>query len=380
MGEPFDSVRESFFCLAQLAWDGAPITLQGAGASVQPGVGTVLKFPAGLDGAIKIQNGLAGRGGNSQIRDLVVEGSGTIPVSDENAELGIGAGLVIQANATKVSNVIVRQFEGNGCYVLSGLDNVVSGENANNCLFLGLQCRNNLQNGLAIAGFDSNACCIIKLDSTDNGQFGVYEHSILGNAYYSPHFSGNAAGPIRIGSRSGYNRFYAVYKEAGTALALQLDAPGSGQNYVDFMVAEGTGVDPANITITDNTLSENNIVVVKGTTSRGQFGGSAGATGTVSIQDLLLLLTNGGVLQLQDNPLTAIWQMFVHNGILQLVSASQNRMITNAIQSQGGVGMFNTNPPTNKPSVTGSRGNNDALTNLLAAVASFGMIADNTTA
>lgn len=45
----------------------------------------------------------------------------------------------------------------------------------------------------------------------------------------------------------------------------------------------------------------------------------------------------------------------------------------------GGVGMFGTNPPSVKPTVTGSKGGNSALTSLITALANYGFIVDSTT-
>ena len=60
---------------SQLLWSGAPIELIGEGSNIQPGVGTILKFPTGLTGAINMKNGTLGLGSNSSIRNLRIVGS-----------------------------------------------------------------------------------------------------------------------------------------------------------------------------------------------------------------------------------------------------------------------------------------------------------------
>ena len=45
-----------------------------------------------------------------------------------------------------------------------------------------------------------------------------------------------------------------------------------------------------------------------------------------------------------------------------------------------GFGVWGATAPTSKPSVTGSRGGNAALASLITALASYGLITDNTTA
>lgn len=65
------------------------------------------------------------------------------------------------------------------------------------------------------------------------------------------------------------------------------------------------------------------------------------------------------------------------------LGSSTNRysnLYAEKVQLSGGVGLFGTTPVTVKPTVSGSRVGNAALTSLLSALASYGLIVDSTTA
>jgi len=101
-----------------------------------------------------------------------------------------------------------------------------------------------------------------------------------------------------------------AYKEIGTALLVQFDNGGAGQNEVAFHAAEATVADPSAFTIADNTASKDNDVSVLGVRHRAAFGGD-GANGTFVISEEVLVVRKGKQIQLQDEPLTANW--FVGN-------------------------------------------------------------------
>ena len=297
---------KQYFCGSALAWSGASISLEGGGSGVQSTGGTIVSFPAGLSGAVNIRNGAQGLGAGSVIRALRLKGAGAAAVSDANAALGVGCGILLQSNGCRIEDVVVQGFEGNGVYLLSGVTAPDVSINANNCTIDGLHVWDNRKNGFATYGLDSNHVQIRGLDSTNSGQFGAFENSALGNIYYGPHFAGNSAGPMRFGNMTGYNRVLGAYKEVGSALLVQFDNGGAGKNHVEFHAAEATIADPATFTISDNTTSKDNDVSVLGVRRRAAFGGD-GANGTFVISEDILLVRKGKQIQLQDEPLTANW-------------------------------------------------------------------------
>ena len=243
----------------------------------------------------------------------MTKGSGVTAVSDANAALGVGCGLLLQANGARVEDVVVQGFEGNGAYILSGVSNPDASINANNVVIDNLHCWDNLKNGFAVLGVDSNHALIHALDCTNSGQFGVYENGFLGNTYSSPHFAGNSGGPIRFGNMTGHNRVSSAYKEVGTALLVQFDSGGSGQNVVEFQTAAGAPGDEANFTVTDNSSSQDNDVTVLGVRRKARFGGD-GANGTFVFTEDVLSVRKGKQIQLQDEPLTANWYVGNYGG------------------------------------------------------------------
>jgi hypothetical protein len=278
---------KTYKCNSQLLWDSAPIVLEGSGASVQPNIGTILLFPAGLSGAIRIKNGSAGLGAGSGLRGICIKGSGSVAVSDANAALGVGCGVMLQANGSHIIDVVVQGFEGNGFYILSAPAISDTSINSNNCIIENLRCWDNFKNGFATYGVDSNRCSIQKLDCTNNGQFAIYENSFLGNTFYDPHLANNASGSIRLGAVSRASVFHGAYKEADTsALALQIDAGNGGRNFVDLRQVEGTTGAPATVTITDNSGTGDNIWISRGYyQNKGKFGTSNSTVGTITLDD-----------------------------------------------------------------------------------------------
>jgi hypothetical protein len=320
---------ETYLCSTALSWSGAPVTLQGSGCGIQPTGGTILKFPTGLSGAVIIQNGAGGLGAGSQVRDLRIKGQGAVAVSDADAALAVGAGLVLQANSAIVHNVVCQGFEGNGAYIYS---QGTTTTNANNCYINSLKCYDNLKNGLAASGQDSNSCTIIKLDCSNNGQAGVYENSFLGNIYINPHFAGNGTGvtavPILIGAASGYNRFLDCYKEvhADSTLLFRTLAGGGGKNKINFNAAEGSVAASTTFTVDDQMADTE--WGVQGVTRYAKFGG-AGAQGTFVFDTTQLIAYDGAPILYKDNPLTANWFTYnlagkwvVENGGTQYLSVT----------------------------------------------------------
>jgi hypothetical protein len=324
-----------YFLSSAIHWDSAPIELRGGGSGVQPTGGTTLRFPAGLAGAVNIRNGPLGLGAGSSVRALRLKGAGAAAVSDAAAVDGVGSGLLLQANGCRVQDLVVQGFEGNGVYLLTPADRTDVAINANNCTIDGLHSWENGKNGFATYGINSNHALIRGVDATNNGEFGVFENSGLGNFYISPHFAGNVVGPIRFGDIARNNRVIAAYKEVGTALLVQFDSGGAGQNHVEFQTAEGALGDPATFVIADNTAAKDNEVSVLGVRNRAAFGGD-GANGTFVISEDVLLVRKGKQIQLQDEPLTANWFLgnyggaagFQHgNGSYLLMSAAGEALV-----------------------------------------------------
>lgn len=158
---------------------------------------------------------------------------------------------------------------------------------------------------------------------------------------------------------------YATSPSAGTATnTYNIYAAGTAANYFGgkitandgIQVNGGSGGFKVNST-TPNTMSA-------------AAGVYAGVNGT----DPGIELANG----------TANWRLDNSSGTLRFlragVSSDMELAAGGHLKTKGGVGFFNTAAITSKPSVTGSRGGNAALTSLLTALASYGLVTDSTTA
>jgi hypothetical protein len=315
---------KTYRCNSALSWSGAPIELVGDGSGVQPTGGTILYFPNSVSasGCINAKNGAAGLGAGSALRRLRIKGGGGAAVSDANAALGLGCGVLWQCNGGTIDDVVVQSCEGNGFYILSSTGVADATINANNGTMRGLHCWNNSKNGFATAGVDSNRNTVVKLDCVSNGQFAIYENSSLGNTYLDPHGASNAGGLIRLGNVTRANVFIGVYKEADvSALALQIDAGGGGRNYADLRQVEGTTGVPGTVTITDSSATGDNVWISRGYyQNQGKFGTTNGTVGTVTIDDLGIVHYKGSFARFGSADAASNYDIYNSNGTILFYS------------------------------------------------------------
>jgi hypothetical protein len=302
---------------AALVWSGAPVTLEGEGASFQPGAGTILYFPnsATQTGCIRAQNGALGKGGGSQVRNLRILGNNAAAVSAANAKAGLGSGLLVQCPGA-FTNVIAMQVEGNGIYAMSGYPAADVTINCNGAVFVnctGFDCGNN---GRATFGADSNTLKFFGGGGLNNAKFGDYVNGFLGSNFYAPTYEGNETGGLRFGDVTRDNKVYGIYCEDAVYL-LQFDAGGSGNNFVEYGTLGGA------LTIDDGTVGPANEVKYQGVTRKARFGGD-GADGTVNItSDGSLLIRQGKTLTLDDVAVSSHWDISNSGGNL-LFFTNQN--------------------------------------------------------
>jgi hypothetical protein len=378
-----------YYSSAQIAWEDAPIILQGAGAHVQPGTyGTILKFPRGLSGAVRPRTGLSGLGAHSSIRDLTIEGTGAVnyggtgvPVSVEDAWLGVGCGLLIQANSLTTWNVMVRGFEGNGWMNLSSLAEPDVEINCNTGLHWNPQGFNNLRNGIANRGVDSNAIKLFGPNFQQNGDFDVYEDAKMSNVYYGLHVAGGNIGSICVGPNAGRHHFLDVYTEiADEPLVVFLELGGIGLNDFTFTITEGNGT---TIVFIDNTTNKTSTWRYNNVQNQARFGTQSGGDGTVAIDENGILIRDGKSITARNDPHTDTWILTANeDGTFSVTSGGGKKLVVNPLLSTGGIGAFGVGPPATRPSITGSRGGAtvDVLTAFLAAMDANGSISNNTTA
>jgi hypothetical protein len=182
--------------------------------------GTILQFAAEQNGIVF--NGdttlgdteIASRGyaANYSIIDglSIVSAGGTTNVD----------GIRIRCPGVLVRNCWVTGFKRNGIRIVASVGGAgATIGNANlwrveHCYLL-----SNGSDGLFTDGSDSNAGIAISVDATNNGGWGIYDSSFLGNTYIACHTSGNTTGPYKTDDANAHNVFLGCYQEGAANLS-----------------------------------------------------------------------------------------------------------------------------------------------------------------
>lgn len=179
-------------------------TLTGMGAGQPGGEATALRFPAGVGGIIVnsydtsldgADTGPAGQQVSASatvIRNLLIQGGGgTVASSLQDAALKSGVWLRQRAS---LHNVLIRNFA--GCGFLNTASTTVNNPdfrhgNANTWCYIGGRVEQNKFSGFYVEAADSNAGTAIAIDCSNNGGWGFYDNSFLGNTYLGCHADSN---------------------------------------------------------------------------------------------------------------------------------------------------------------------------------------------
>lgn len=190
------------------------VRLYGENSGLQPGIGTELKFPAGVDGiVVNHYNTLA------EDTEAVPTTSAAGTVIDGLRIIGGGGatahGVWLRARAL-VKNVYVEGFSGNGVHipVTAGAGGINEG-NANNFRLEGGSCVSNTGHGVFVDGADANAGWVAAWDCTSNGGWGFFDSSFLGNTYVACHTDANTLGGYKSDNINARNLFLNCYSEGG---------------------------------------------------------------------------------------------------------------------------------------------------------------------
>ena len=177
------------------------------------------------------------------------DGSSGVYVAIPQVEAGSSAsppsttasnGIWLRARAL-IRNVIVSNFSGDCVRIVATSatsDPTIKG-NANSWRIEGGRFANCSGNGLYTDGADVNAGTAIATDLSNNGGWGVWDSSFLGNSYVGLHTSGNASGPYKADNANAHNVFVGCYSESGQ--------PASNILYPSVTLGglQGAGFDPA---------------------------------------------------------------------------------------------------------------------------------------
>jgi len=81
-----------------------------------------------------------------------------------------------------------------------------------------VHCLRNGSDGLYVDGADANAGLALKVNSSNNGGYGIVDSSFLGNTYIGCHTDGNTLGPIVTDDPNAQSVFIGCYAETGEAI------------------------------------------------------------------------------------------------------------------------------------------------------------------
>ena len=140
-------------------------------------------------------------------------------INRRNAAGTLGYGVLINSRA-KLDNVLVRNFRQDGFRIVADTSVAPNYYNANNWKMKDCIAVSNTGNGLYVQGGDANAGICIGLDCRNNGGWGIYDESFLGNLYLGCHTANNTSGGYKTTNLNARNVFTGCYTEGGEVQSL----------------------------------------------------------------------------------------------------------------------------------------------------------------
>lgn len=201
-----------------------PVRLTGMVGHFQSDKGTVLYPDAGVSGiiintAITLDYTTVAPSAYVGATGSVIE---NLSIHSAGGTAGPGTtvdGIFMRANAV-IRNVTARGFKRNGIRIEADLGSGGATEgNANGWRTDTVKCIQNGADGMYVSGADANVGLATRTVCQDNGGFGLYENSLIGNTYNSIDCDSNSAGSISAASVSASNTFVGVEIE-GTSLGV----------------------------------------------------------------------------------------------------------------------------------------------------------------
>lgn len=183
--------------------------------------GTELVFPDETPGIVLDYYTDSDDGGRADFGILRGFGIRALGRSDDTAH-----GIEIRTAETKIEDVGVWKFGGNGIHIDAG----VPGSNANLFTISNVTLYYN-KNGLYTHGNDSNAGLIQRVDASYNDEWGFSENSFLGNIYIACHAASNGGdgsepyGGYMSSGAVNTSVFYGCYCESGQGAENDITPP-----------------------------------------------------------------------------------------------------------------------------------------------------------
>jgi hypothetical protein len=168
--------------------------------------GSVLKPDDGVTAIIAdtaVTSSHGGSGAWSVIRDLGLLAAGNTSLT---------AHAIQMFARTHVENFWIRGFGGNGVNIVANHQN---GTNANNWSLANGRIDGCVGHGVYVDGADANAGVATQVDASENGGWGFWDSSFLGNCYVACHTAANVLGPYKTDNHNARNLLLNCYSEQG---------------------------------------------------------------------------------------------------------------------------------------------------------------------
>ena len=194
----------SYQMAKEIRFEGRPMHFFGDNGTVW-GNGTHFYFPKESMGIVVLRRAV-GSSGNYQ--EGIIENIALIGKGNKNVWMD---GIVIRGRVT-IRGVYVRGFY-NGIEASCNIDegNDCSGSYIEKCFMA-----ENTHDGFYVQGTDANAMTIIGCDARDNGSWGFYDRSFLGNSFIGCMAHNNKAGHYGVGDKNNARvALIACYGEMG---------------------------------------------------------------------------------------------------------------------------------------------------------------------
>lgn len=129
------------------------------------------------------------------------------------AKTVLTSGFRISGHGVRLENFYATGFKNKGVSIGNAANGGVG--NANNWVLDNGRLTNNDSDGLFVDGADSNAGVAILVDASNNGGWGIYDSSFLGNTYLACHSATNTLGAYKTDDANAQNQLLGCYSESG---------------------------------------------------------------------------------------------------------------------------------------------------------------------
>lgn len=137
----------------------------------------------------------------------------SVYITRKNTALSTGDGVWMRTRA-RLRDVVIDQMGRHGCRIEATSGGSPNGNanlwHINSCRFM-----RNGQDGLFIDGADVNAGVAVRLDCSNNGRWGIFDSSFLGNSFFACHTENNTTGAYKADNLNARSVFVGCYSESG---------------------------------------------------------------------------------------------------------------------------------------------------------------------